>query len=93
MWRLLATVLVLVLGAGCGGGTTGGSVDAGPGCSTRKDCGGDRYCDVTTHVCVPFGVGTGTTFDTMCTRDVVAMVRLSRPRKHSAAFYCWKRAT
>ncbi len=71
MWRVPATVLLLVLGAGCGGGSSGGSVDAGPGCTTRKDCGGDRYCDVTSHVCVPFGVGAGTTFDDMCTRDVV----------------------
>jgi hypothetical protein len=40
-------------------------------CTTNVDCAGDRYCDLSKNVCLPWGVGPGGHNDPMCKRDPV----------------------
>ena len=66
--------------AGCGTGDLCGDpqvcrydtcIDPPPPCDANMECEGDRYCDLSTNECLPYGVGPGGTFDDECTREVV----------------------
>ncbi|KAB2890983.1 MAG: VCBS repeat-containing protein, partial [Kofleriaceae bacterium] len=46
-------------------------IDPPPPCDANQECPGDRWCDVGTNECIPYGVGPGGTFDDECTREVV----------------------
>lgn len=46
-------------------------IDPPPPCDANQECPGDRWCDVGTNECIPYGVGPGGTFDDACTREVV----------------------
>jgi hypothetical protein len=66
--------------AGCGAGAVCDDplvcrfdtcIDPPPPCDANQECAGDRWCDVASDECVPYGVGPGGTFDDECTREVV----------------------
>ena len=40
------------------------------GCTDSNDCVSDSYCDLTSGMCVPYGVGPGGDHDPTCTRDI-----------------------
>src|SRR5688572_27541170 len=46
-------------------------IDPPPPCDANQECPGDRWCDVGTNECIPYGVGPGGTHDDECTREVV----------------------
>src|SRR5688572_18395625 len=46
-------------------------IDPPPPCDANQECPGDRWCDVGTNECLPWGVGPGGDHDDECIREVV----------------------